>query len=69
MKRLFQLGAVIGLALIIVPPIVYYGPYPLPYIGRSLMLLGTLLWFLFSWFGFRQNKAQRLLSDDHTPAA
>ena len=69
MSLLFRISAVLGLLLVIVPPVLYYGATPLPYAGKSAMLLGTLLWFVGSFLGFRQNQSQQALEEEHTPVA
>ena len=55
MRRFARIAALVGLGLVIVPPIVYYGTLPRPDLMATLMLVGTVVWFVCSYLGFRQN--------------
>ncbi len=55
MTLLFRALALVGLLLVIVPPIVFYGDPASSDTLKQLMLVGTVVWFVFSYLGFRQN--------------
>lgn len=64
-----RLLAALGLALVLLPSLVYYGADGLPAAGKWAMLAGTVLYFAGSYLGFRQNAAQVALEEEHTPVA
>ena len=69
MKLLFRAGALVGLALVLLPSILYYGEPELPALAKTLMLVGTVGYFLLAFLGFRQNPSDAELEEGHTPVA
>ena len=69
MSTLLRILAIAGLVLVMVPSIIWYGPAGLPAQGKTLMLVGTGVWFVAAYLGFRQNPTQVALDDEHTPVA
>ncbi len=69
MRKLFQVLAIVGLVMVIFPAITFYGAAKGQEVLKMWMLGGTVLWFVCSYLGFRQNPAQRELEDEHTPVA
>ena len=69
MRALFRILAFVGLALVIAPPIVYYGAEDSPTLLKHVMLAGTVVWFTCSYLGFRQNPADVELDEAHTPVS
>lgn len=69
MNKLFRILAVVGLVMVIFPSVTFYGAAKGEEVLKLWMLGGTVLWFVFSYLGFRQNHAQRELEDEHTPVA
>ncbi len=69
MNRIFRVLAIAGLLLVILPCVVMYGVDEAEPMLKLWMLVGTVLWFVFSYLGFRQNSQQRALEEEHTPVA
>ena len=69
MRALFRILAFVGLALVIAPPIVYYGAEDSPPLLKHVMLAGTVVWFTCSYLGFRQNPSDVELDEAHTPVS
>ena len=69
MKGLFRVAALIGLGLVIVPPVYFDADAAAAGAMKTLMLVGTALWFAGSFLGFRQNAEVRELEEEHTPVA
>ena len=69
MTTLFRFLAVLGLLVVIATPINFYGGTSSPPQLKQWMLIGTVVWFVFSYLGFRQNKTSATLADAHEPVA
>ena len=69
MNNVFRLVAVTGLLLVIAPPVIFYADDASASLMKTLMLVGTGLWFVGSYLGFRPDPDQRALEDEHTPVA
>lgn len=69
MRTLFRILAIAGLVVVILLPILSYGVTKDDEGMKLWMLIGTVVWFVFSYLGFRQNPQQRELEDEHTPVA
>ena len=55
-----------GLAQVLLPAMLFYGPDGLPDYGKGIMLAGTVIWFACSYFGFRQNPPHAVLDEEST---
>lgn len=64
MRSFARVAAIIGLGLVIVPPIVYYGTLPKPPLMATLMLVGTVVWFAGAVVSFRQNEEVVTLDEE-----
>ena len=62
-------AALVGLALVLLPSILFYGAAEFPVFGKGLMLGGTISWFAFAYFGFRRSPSAAELDEEHTPVA
>ena len=62
-------AALIGLALVLLPSVFFYGAAEFPPSGKGMMLAGTVIWFVCAYFGFRQNPSTADLDEAHTPVA
>ena len=71
MRVLFKVLATVGLLLVICPPILAYGEATTPPYVKRLMLAGTVVWFVASFFGFRESGQAEgnRAGDEHTPVA
>ena len=69
MTTAFRVLALVGLLLVIAPPVIFYADPGQASMMKLLMLIGTVCWFLGSYLGFRPDPAQRQLEEEHTPVA
>ena len=69
LKSVLRALAFAGLALVLLPSLLYYGAPELPATGKLLMLAGTVVWFGCAFLGFRQNPSTAELDEGHTPVA
>ena len=69
MQHMFRCAAIAGLLLVIVPPIAYYGTQPKPPLMATLMLVGTVVWFVGGALGFRRNDDAAALREELEPVA